>query len=186
MSSENRDEQRAIFIKRFIDTLGDVRYWEHTGEIIELPYPTGHCVCGHAIKFLFPIVKKNAPMGSIYYIGSECIKHFKNYSPELYESLMATIEREDAKAKAEREQILNDLLAVSQGLYAELCKKLRSKYSDKYGSAWCPEKEVWYAVHKDFRDEPSRQMKTVSGLFRWYERKTTELQIFLGNHPDLA
>jgi hypothetical protein len=97
------------FVKQFIDTLGDVKDWHHNGVVIELPFATGMCVCGHQIKFEYVIV--NSKTNRKETLGSECINHFKDYSPELYASLIASkssfAKKKKEEINKEKEEIIN-------------------------------------------------------------------------------
>ena len=105
-----RNEKQAELIKRFIDNLGDVKNWEHKGEVVELPTVSGTCVCGHPIKFLYYIEEKNTHRKEA--LGSECINNFKDYSPEMYEALMNSQKTYKENKKKEKDEKLEKEISI--------------------------------------------------------------------------
>lgn len=119
---------QADFVKRFIDTLGDVKDYEHTGVVNDLGAPEGHCVCGHIIQYEYEI--KNKITGKIAFVGSECINNFKDYNLELYNSLIATIERRKKEKKEDKEKPMLEEIEVLKS-EIELQKKIVIKSFNK-------------------------------------------------------
>lgn len=118
----------ADFIKQFIDTLGDVKNWEHNGVVVELPFPTGKCVCGHQIKFEYYIVNKITKQKEK--LGSECINHFKDYNIELYESLIKSKEEfKERKKKEKLQPIIEDIseLQKKYNMYAKIISEYKEQ-----------------------------------------------------------
>ena len=81
--AEMKNKQNLL---RFgLDNLGDVKNWEHKGEVVELQTVSGTCVCGHPIKFLYYIEEKTHTKKKLLEVN--VFNNFKDYSPEMYEAL---------------------------------------------------------------------------------------------------
>jgi hypothetical protein len=183
MKGQQRLEAQAEFVKRFIDRLGDVADWEHTGEVIELEYGAGHCVCGHPIKYLFII--QNIKTHQTASVGSECINHFSTYSPSLYAALTATIGRKKEEARIQKElekQARRDEIVA---IYTEKVKYIVARYLERFkDSFWNEDYYLWSSVNKTFQLSPNRPYKTLGGIIRWYERQHKLVEAFLSKYPD--
>lgn len=147
----------AEFIKQFIDTLGDVKNWEHNGVVVELPFPSGQCVCGHPIKFEYYIVNKITKQKEK--LGSECINHFKDYNLELYEALIASKTNFKEKKKKEKLQPVIEELSV---LKEELTKYIKAivEYRTQVGFSTFIDRELWGFW---FDTNKLKEYKTVNG-----------------------
>ncbi len=140
---------QARIVKDFIDTLGNVKDWSFS-HVVELDFPVGACVCGHPIKFEYYIA--NSKTGREVTVGSECIGHFKEYTPELYASLTSGKEKFEterkAKIKMEKDAPLILELADLSKEYLDLKTKLNDLYEKAGGKKGVKvQYELWYAVN---------------------------------------
>lgn len=152
----------AEFIKQFIDTLGDVKNWEHNGVVVELPFPIGKCVCGHQIKFEYHIVNKITKQKET--LGSECINHFKDYNLELYESLIKS--KDDFKERKKKEKlqpIVEDIEKLKE-TYDEY-SKIISEYKQQKGFIGKELFNFWLSInnHKEYKTLGGKK-RYLSGL----------------------
>ncbi len=167
-----RNEKQAEFIKRFIDDLGNVKNWEHKGEVVELPTVSGTCVCGHPIKFLYYIEEKNTHRKET--LGSECINNFKDYNLELYESLIKSKDDFKERKKKEKDEKLEKEIAI---LYAILETKVMTIKS----------LNMFYPpniYNISMRKFGVSNLKTLSGKKRKLERLIEEADFFLESEKE--
>lgn len=162
-----RNEKQAEFIKRFIDNLGDVKNWEHKGEVVELQTVSGTCVCGHPIKFLYYIEEKNTHRKEA--LGSECINNFKDYNPEMYEALMSSQKAYKENKKKEKDEKLEKEIAI---LYLTLETKV---ITIKSLNMFYPP-NIYNISMRKFGIE---SLKTLSGKKRKLEKLIEEADVFL-------
>jgi hypothetical protein len=158
-------ELRAAFIKSFIDKLGDVKNWNHTGNVIDLKKPTGFCICGHAIRYMYEL-KNNEKLA---YVGSECINHFQDYSPELFDSLNKTIEKMKDEEKRAKELLLNEEIQKILIPYRENVIKIKKWFNKKYEHAYCYDYPLYKSIH-DLKIEPKKNYKSLKSLLNWYNK----------------
>lgn len=91
--------------------LGDVNDWEYTGECYTIAggrFFWERCVCGHTIKTVY--VLQNRINGGKAKVGSTCIDHFREYSPELFVKLTAA---RAAQRKARKQRTTRHFIAPS-------------------------------------------------------------------------
>ena len=162
-----RNEKQAEFISRFINNLGDVKNWEHNGEVVELQTVSGTCVCGHPIKFLYYIEEKNTHRKET--LGSECINNFKDYNLELYESLIKSKDDFKERKKKEKDEKLEKEIAI---LYSILETKVMTIKS----------LNMFYPpniYNISMRKFGVSNLKTLSGKKRKLEKLIEEADFFL-------
>ena len=157
-----RNEKQAEFISRFINNLGDVKNWEHNGEVVELQTVSGTCVCGHPIKFLYYIEEKNTHRKEA--LGSECINNFKDYNLELYESLIKS--KDDFKERKKKEKlqpIVEDIEKLKE-TYDEY-SKIISEYKQQKGFISKELFNFWLSInnHKEYKTLGGKK-RYLSGL----------------------
>jgi viroplasmin and RNaseH domain-containing protein len=121
----------AEFIDRFVTALGDTRDYVYTGIINERQCADGACVCGHPIRYEFVI--KNQNTGVTATIGSECIKHFKDYNPDMYDDLTSAADGfREKKRKEKDDALLPERKALEKTIeeYTETLKFIASLRAD--------------------------------------------------------
>ncbi len=104
---EAANANKLAIIEKFMARLGDARQWEYDGVVLDGGKGSrAECVCGHPIRWIFVIQKIGNPSQTAN-VGSECINHFAEYNPDLYQRLLAgqvdLAERIKAEKKALRE-----------------------------------------------------------------------------------
>jgi hypothetical protein len=176
-----RLEAKADFIKMFIERLGDVENWEHNGIVNDLGKPTGSCVCGHPIRYQYEIINGT----KIAFVGSECINHFKDYSPKMYDQLMATVSRVKEEEKKAKELLLNEEIQKIAIPYKEKVRRLRKYYSETYGNRYCNKYDLWSFVHK-LTMEPKKDYASLKPLLNWYVKKDKEINAYIAIYIPLT
>lgn len=185
----HKKERRVLFIERFIAVLGDSREWEFSGEVIESKRPDMSCVCGHAIQTAFVIVHKQGKK-SPQKLGSECINHFAEYNPDLYNKLMAGLESHKAKLnearkaakKAADDKKASETRTKHQKLWDALCKIFKS-YRDRGEKA---PYDIWYAVcgWKSPIKSPNNcpTYARTNSVIRWHSKQCERIQWVLDHY----
>jgi hypothetical protein len=161
----DRLEAKAEFIKIFIEKLGDVENWEHNGVVNDLGKPTGSCVCGHPIRYQYEIINQN----KIAFVGSECINHFKDYSPKMYNQLIATVGRKKEEERLAKELLMNEEIQKVSIPYAEKVLKARQWYGKMYGRNWCNNQEIYCFFHTLLK-APKKEYKNLKSLLNWFTK----------------
>jgi len=171
MKSE-RIEAKAAFIKIFIDKLGDVKNWEHTGEVIDAGAGSdAQCVCEHRIRYCYEIFYGS----KITYVGSECINHFKDYSPSLYESLTNTFNRLKEEEKKAKELFLNEEVQKIMIPYIEKVKSVREWIGKNYPRRYINDYALYTFVHT-LRKEPKKEYASIKCLLNWYIKQNKKME----------
>ena len=171
MKSE-RIEAKAAFIKIFIDKLGDVKNWEHNGIVLDLMRPSGSCICGHAIQYCYEITNGK----KIERVGSECINHFKDYSPSLYESLTKTVERLKDEEKKAKELFLNEEVQKIMIPYIEKVKSVREWIGKNYPNGRYINDYSLYTFIHTLRKEPKKDYASIKCLLNWYIKQNKKIE----------
>jgi len=122
----NSVEKKLWHEANFIQVLGDPSKWEYTGEVVDC-LRGAYCICGHAIRYRF-LISYN---GRIEGVGSECINHFQNINPEMFESLKLAdekLKKEIAEAKKKAHELeLNTKIVPLKEEYDALLKVIRTR-----------------------------------------------------------
>lgn len=167
-------ENKASFIKTFIDKLGDVSEWEHNGVVIDAGKGSKEkCVCGHRIRYLFIIEKGDKTT----YVGSECINHFKDYNINLYNSLNASIQRIKEEEKQQIENMKKKEIEEIKNPYEEMVKIVYNWYRTKY-PGWCSNYHVWKFV-SELYIKPKKNYKNIGSLLSWYKKNMKNVSEFV-------
>ena len=96
--------------------LGNPSEWKYTGLVTEDPACQGRCACGQqGIRFEFHLIHADRPA----VVGSTCVDHFKEISPELYSALNAARLDLDEKLKAEKRAAADAVMAGARTLKAQ-------------------------------------------------------------------
>lgn len=168
---------RAEFIKTFIDKLGNVDNWNHSGIVIDAGKGSNEkCVCGHKIRYLFILEGLN---GKTAQVGSECINHFKDYNESLYNSLIATVARIKEEEKKAKEMMLLEEVNKVKTPYEENVKKVWNWYKEVYGNHYCNNYYIWSFVNKTLSLHPNKVYKSVKVLLNWYKKNEVSLSNFI-------
>lgn len=165
----NMGMSKLDIVGAFIARLGDPTKFYYTGQVIELPFPTGMCVCGHQIKYEYMISDGNQTVA----VGSECINHFREYNQKLYEELMKAKagfdekKKEDARKarEARRNAEVEKLEAEHKAIQAEI----KSMFPDGY--PWLPA-ELYWDLKENWRP---KQYKRSTSYIKWYKENTPKL-----------
>lgn len=171
---------KAEFIKTFIDKLGNVDNWNHSGIVIDNGKgSSAKCVCGHRIRFLFIL---EGPEGKTAQVGSECINHFKDYNETLYNSLISTVARIKEEEKKAKELLLLEEVKAVKDTYEEKVKKVWNWYKDLYGNRYCSNYYIWSFVNKTLAIRPNKVYKSVKVLLNWYKKNEVSLNKFVAEY----
>lgn len=172
-------EKSYLFVKSFIDELGDPKDWDHFGRVNDLGLPVGSCVCGHQIRYEFFIENKKTHQTKT--VGSECINHFKEYNPELFEKLSVSYEKWTAKrkedAKKAKEALENEkVISLKEKFdsYVKLFNDVEEKY--RYANKWL-EKMDYYTI-QSLKEIPP-VYKRPSSYIKFYENKLSKIEKFI-------
>ena len=156
-------------VERFINKLGDPSKYEFRGECIDLGSPEGYCTCGHPIRYMFLIY---SPENKIAPVGSECIKHFQYYSPDLFSRLQFACDKlmENIRAaeKAERDaQHLADADAIKPQYEAAVARVRAFIANYRETHRFIP-RELW-DLEVDL-NKGVKEYKLASAYKKYYER----------------
>jgi len=160
------------FIARFIEKLGDVKDWDHNGIVNDLGFPKGYCVCGHPIQFEYELINKINGKKAV--VGSDCINNFKEYSPELFASLMATIERVKKEEKEAKLLLESAELETLKTKYNSLSDTLVSYYHEQRSKKVWVSHDVYTMVSLVEKDIPAK--KTLRGYISYLTKKIAEIE----------
>lgn len=168
-----RIEAKVAFIKTFVDKLGDVKNWEHTGNVIDYGKgSTNQCICRHPIRYGYEITDKKR----LEYIGSECINHFKDYSPELYNSLIGTFNRLKEEEKKAKELLLNEEVQKIMIPYIEKVNKVYEYKRKNYpGTRYINDYNLYQFIHT-LRKEPKKTYTSIKCLLNWYIKQDKKME----------
>ena len=155
---------KVAIAEAFISRLGDPTKFDYTGEVNDLGKPTGSCVCGHAIQYEY-IISDGKRRASV---GSECINHFKEYNPKLYEELMqaheARIQKMEKKNKKAREaKEVKELVRQ----YNEKYERIRDLFAPYPELPFLP-KDLFYSFRYYVQENP-KEYKRTSSYIKWYK-----------------
>lgn len=182
--SEPKPSAFYELVSKFVTRLGDVREWTFDGEIIDLGTPSGKCTCDHPIRYVFMI---SHPDGRTAPVGSECIKHFQAYNPDLFAKMSAANEnfwkriREAEKARKENENQIE--AEAAKVLYEEAREEANKLLTGRAG--WLPgelytlrvklnTKLPEYKRTKSYIDFYKRERKAIYSLIVKYLNKEAE------------
>lgn len=167
-------ENKAVFVARFVEKLGKVEEYDHTGDCLDAGRDSREkCVCGHPIRYCYII--KNRITGKQAQVGSECINHFQDYNVELYNSLIATVARLDEEEKKAKELLLDTEISSVQKAYLEKRESVFAWYREKF-PGYCPDYNLWYTLHRNgFCSKPSKVYKSKKTLLNWFVKEEKRL-----------
>ncbi len=163
-----RLDGKLAIVEAFVQKLGDVSMFNYTGNVIDHGRGSKQqCVCGHPIRYGYEITNGKKTVE----IGSECINHFSEYNPSLYESLKKAIEDRKEKEKADKKKLKEDANNAVLGPlieeYRSLVKHIVKVYEEKYGSGWCSNYDFWRLVHRDAVN--NAPYKSFAKKVEWYK-----------------
>lgn len=166
---------RLAIAEKFMFALGNVKEWEYTGECNDAgPRSMAQCICGHHIRFIFTL--HNTRTGATAHVGSECINHFQEYSPELYATLCKALEELRARIKAEKkaQKEAEEAAALSEAgqKWAETRFKARRvvqlvKESNSR-SSWLPTEAYYLQCYAN----QDKAYKSTRGRIKWLQQQT--------------
>lgn len=167
----------VAIVAEFIRKLGDPSKFDYTGRVVDNKYVTGQCVCGHAIRYEYIITDGTREVS----VGSECINHFKQYNPDLFERLRKAHE-DRLKKQKEDEKRAKELKESKE------VKKLKDRYDglkdkareiiDRYPEfPWLPY-ELYSSWRFYLRQYP-KDYKRQSSFIRWYKERMDGLEEFV-------
>lgn len=185
---------KLAHIAKFEAVLGDATQWEYRGECFDLKKPVGKCVCGHPIRYEFPIYHKVT--GQVLTIGSVCIDSTVAFlmahgNIGAAEKLAAAYEehkkriaelKKQAKEQEQNEQI-KALLANDITPWAEWCKVAVQAVAKK----WVP--TYWYSGDYRWVYNPpaaSTPGRTLAGLRKRLATLKKEAEYLRGMYPELV
>ena len=166
------------YIAPFIEQLGDPRQYEYRGECNDLGHVSGHCICGHPIRFEF-LIHHKTDSTKCAILGSECIGHFETINPKLYNDLVAAVERLEkdiAEAKKKAKELIQDKeIEELRAVYDTGRDRLLVEYR-KYPCYRVPEWLYW-----GIQDTPSEppQFQRKGAYINWYKRIQKKLDKML-------
>jgi len=167
---------KADFIHTFIEKLGDVANWNHSGVVVDSGKgSTEKCVCGHPIRYLYKI---DGPEGKVAQVGSECINHFKDYNESLYNALISTVERLKEDEKKAKELLILEEVEVIRLPYEDKVKKVFNWYRETYGNRWCSDYGAWKFV-KELSSKPKKDYTNKKSLLNWYVKNEASVSRFI-------
>ncbi len=177
--NDDRLTERSRIADAFIARCGDPSKWEYRGEVIEVKMP-GKCVCGHAIKMLFPIY---APNGADRVdIGSTCIDHYAAYSPANADSMRAALAAFLEKKKEQERQAKARLLEADVAAKTAEYLAEREKVLGQAEHNCAAGHRISYYIYTSFSNYPktveyvSRRYKSKRGLLGWLNTKLKGLR----------
>ena len=180
--SENLAD-RAAYLQPLVDRIQDGMLWEYRGEILEDASGKAACVCGHPIRYIFPIYRKDA--SDQCGLGSTCIGHFESINPEMYAALTAAdtalkARIADAQKRA-REAARQQKVEVARAEFRALYDRAHSQYAAYAEHGRRAPRPLWEvcASRNWYVPENAPDYTRAADLIRWYQKQTAILNAHL-------
>lgn len=155
--------------------------YEYTGDVVDMG-SEGKCACGHPIRWGFPLKHKSGDANKGKIVGSTCVGYFEGVNFELYQSLMAGVERlsrqlAEAKAAAKRAQAQAEVDALAQQ-FDELYDTLNSRYQSYRERGQMAPRALWEAFGSYRYGVPSKapEYTRPADYKRWYKQQIKRLE----------
>ena len=132
-------------VRQLMATLVNPSEWEFTGEVIDAGSPCAFCACGHEIRFCFQL---SHPTRGVNHVGSTCINHIAQISPELGAKLQAAdddLQKRLAEAKAKAKRALADAENTRLwAVYEQARDAARAAHEANRRSGVMSPRDLWY------------------------------------------
>lgn len=178
-----KTEGQKEYSGALIAALGDPSKWKYTDKCIDGKGGTNYCACGHSIRYIF-VIENN---GKYEYLGSECIKHFKQINPDLYARLSEASDKLQAELSAARKLAREAQQCIEIAALETEFDRLWDAVADRRSELL--ERRVYieyelYRFGKFHKSGPPEYTK--KGLYvKWYKDHTAKLIKFIENCPHL-
>lgn len=143
--SSAKNEARTAHAAALIAKLGNPAEWTFTGVVADAGGDAAQCACGHNIRWCFIITH---PAKGRAQVGSTCIDHIAEITPELGARLVARREEiaaEIAATKAKAARAAKDAEnAALWEKYAAQRDALRAKHKANRAAGYRSSSELWY------------------------------------------
>lgn len=181
-----RLEAMAAHVQALITGLApNPQEWEYRGEMEEDDSGNAKCVCGHQIRYLFPVYRGNAQR----ILGSTCIEHYSLYRPEdaqlMREALQRVQERAKEAARAARKAAADNQATTARDRHEALYRPIYDRFMGYRNRGEMAPRPLWEAIASPWRiSSPGCCPKYArpSDVRKWHEKQSAALERYMNGN----